>query len=118
MFSPLEDTLPADSALLGDLFEKEADGNLHTNKTFQVGMRAVQHFSAVLQAKGASFSDLDVWLVAFSRWILAPECLFDEPHKIEQCKTERQELCDLAGVPMRTWCPNTLKCHINVLAMK
>ena len=78
-----EDTTPADAALFGDLFETE-EGNENTHKNFDVGMRAVHDFASILPAKGVTLSHLDDWLVAFSKWILTPESLFDEPEKVEQ----------------------------------
>ena len=45
-------------------------------------MRAVHDF-----AGGVTLDDLDAWLLAFSKWVLDPECLFDDPQKIEQLKT-------------------------------
>ena len=112
-----EDTTPADSALFGDLFEEE-EGNENTHKNFEVTMRAVHDFAAVLHTKGVTLSDLDAWFLAFSKWVLAPECILDEPEKVEQCKIDRQEMCKLAGVPYRAWCPNTLKSSVNTLALK
>jgi hypothetical protein len=108
---------PADAALFGDIFEEEG-GNENTAKNFMVAMTAAHDFAGVLHAKGVELEKLDDWITAFSKWILDPECLFDDPEDIEKCKKQRQELCLLAGVKFRSWCPTTLKTAVNVLALK
>ena len=61
-------------------------------------------------------SNLDEYMVAFAKWVLSMDSLFNtQPEKIV-AKAKRQALCQQAGVPMHEWAPSTLTTYVNALA--
>lgn len=106
-----------DTAIFGDTFVGGVPQPEGSTKNQKGAYAAVKNFQKVCEKKGWNPTNLDEYMVAFAKWVLNVDCLFDtEPEKIA-AKAQRQVLCQEAGVPMYEWAPQTLTTYINALAV-
>ena len=111
-----QDETSVDSALFGDTFKNVAPLPAGSEKTQKGGLRALLEFQKVLDHKKLVISDLDDYFVAFGKFVLKIQSLFDTEAERVTCKAQRMVLCNAAGVGMREWSPETLTTYINGLA--
>ena len=102
-----------DGALFGDTFKNVAPQPSGSEKTQKGGLKALLDFQKVLDHKALVITDLDDYFVAFAKFVLKVQSLFDTEIERVNCKAQRKVLCEAAGVPMREWSPETLTTYTN-----
>lgn len=104
----------ADKVLFGELFQNPKQAR-NSRRIQCTAVTAALDFQKVMDAGQCVIDNLDVWMLAFARWSVDSKLLFSAD-QVEEGLKNRAELCVKAGVPMRSWAPQTLKTNVNALA--
>ena len=76
-----------DVALFGDTFAKKTCLKGGQAKNSQGTYAAALDFEKILAIRQVSFTNMDDWLVAFAKWVINVDYLFDDD------QTEEREIC-------------------------
>ena len=106
----------ADVQLFGDIFP-EVRQPPGTEKNQKGAYAAITNFQKVMVNQNVVIENLDDYMVAFAKWTLSMESLFDDDSQKVAAKAQRAVLCQAAGVPMYQWSPDTLTTYSNALGL-
>lgn len=65
----------------------------------------------VCQTRNTSFTNLDEWLVALSKFTLNPDVLFDDHDLQDRCLQERKAMCAESKVTVRKLAVTSLRTY-------
>ena len=106
-----------DQALFGETFVDPIPKAPGSEKNQKGAFNAMNNFQKVLEKQGVVIEDLDAFMVAFAKWTLTVESMFDDKNQQIVAKAQRDALCKAAGVPMYEWSPQTLTTYTNALGV-
>lgn len=109
---------PADQALFGSVFSSEAQPPLGTVRNQAKALRSFLEFCKVCEVKGCVLDNLDECFTGFAKWSVDVAFLFDDDPSKEEALKQRVEMCQAAGVAVRSWSLQTLKTIVNALALQ
>lgn len=87
-----QDAAPADEALFGDTFPTTVPQPEGSEKNQKGAYVAITNFEKFCQYKGFQTDNLDIYMLAFAKWVLCMPALFDTEAEQVAFKAKKNEL--------------------------